>query len=157
MKTNSIQYIGDKLFKNNLAYSTFSSILFGLISNPITCLLIGAPIIWNPLYYPVGYNSIISASGFSFGWIFGSSIESENAFEEFSKNQDCWKIINEKIYFNNKFIEYNENKVSTILTDTSIDIGKLYIFCTLLFIERYEFITNNVLLMKELKHIHPSR
>ena len=153
MTNKSVETISNRLFKKNMTYPTTFSIIGGLLSNPITNFIIGSTIVWNPILYPIGINSIISLTGCSLGWLYGRTIEDIESFNNLIINDQCWKIINEKIEMTEDIQEYNKYIVGYMITNCASDIGKLYIFCTTLFIERYEYIETNTQLMNEFRQM----
>ena len=145
--------------KKNWITPSICSISLGYASSPIlqTIYEVGTSmhLFYQPILLGLSFKLVVAISSMGIGWTIGKSFcNTEYNIEELYTNPDTWKIINKVFVSNDRKVEFKEGLVETMLTDTSLDIGKLFHFCNFIFIERYEHLLHNeCMVMQDYRHL----
>ena len=137
-----------KIERKNWVTPSICSISLGYASNPIVQAIyeLGTSIhlFYPPILLGIAFKLVFAVSGMGIGWTLGKFLcNKEYNIEDLYTNPDTWKIINKVFVSSDKQMEFKEELVEKVLTDTTLDIGKLYHFCNFIFIERYEHLLHN--------------
>ena len=146
--------IYNQINKETWICPTIFGVVGGITGMLSSNLSIGSQIIFNALYWTIGYKIILVMAGAGMGWQLGLNLYNpKKAIDELVKNKDLWTLIMNSYEPDDTKIDYKRTTAIEILLDTRLDIGKLYQFCCFLFIERYEYISSNEEVLNEFKYI----
>ncbi len=126
----------------------------GVVGTLGSSLSMGGQLLFQALYWTLGYKLVVISAGAGMGWKIGHRIYGPNdAIMELVKDPQLWKLLRTSYQSQDKKEPYKRMTAISLLQDTSRDIGKLYQFSLFLFIERYGEISQDLQLMTEFKSV----
>ena len=144
--------ICERVNKKPWVTPTIFGICGGIVGSVTSNLGLGGQIIFQALYWTIGYKIALITAGAGFGWKIGHTFyDANDAIMELVDDPNCWNLIMNYYISDDDTITYKRSTAVEILLDTRRDIGKLYQFCIFLFIEKYEHIVMETQLMREFK------
>ncbi len=149
---SSYQTICEKVNKKTWITPALLGICGGVVGSVGSNLSLGGQIIFQALYWTIGYKIALITAGAGFGWKIGNSFfDANDAISELVDDPNCWNLIMTSYVPSDTKIKFKRSIAIEALLDSRNDIGKLYQFCIFLFIEKYEHFTQESQLMNEFK------